>query len=500
MGYYDMREYIKVLETKGKLRRVKNAVDKNWEISSMAKWVYLGFNEEQRFALLFEEVKDSSMPVATGLIGASREVYALAMGTTPDRIHELWLQALDHPLAPKVVTSAAVQEFILTKKRVDLGCLPVPIWTPTKDRKPCITNCVITKNRDSGVQNIGTYRCQIQTKNKITVNTNPGRQAYQNYESYISKGEPAPVVLAVGCDPSIHVAATAAVPRELDEIHIAGALKGEPVEVVKGKTVDLLVPAHGEIIVEGYFHPTERMNEDNFGEFAGYMGPSAEKIFFEVTAITHRKNPIYYGYSSQYPPNESTTLQGNGNECIIHWVLVNKFGEKTVTDVAMDRTHGGQMGQSVVKMTPLYPGHAKKVGRLATEIAHNKIVTVVDENIDIRYQQDVEMVWNSLVNPVEDVEIIKGPAPRGMDPSSDSQGMCGRMIIDATHKIGHNYTDVSLPTKDILWKAYKSWQNAGLPEFEIPARVEQSLDWHEKRMERSADTRFMGMGPPLSFW
>ena len=495
MSYRDMREYIEVLETKGKLRRVKKVVDRSWEISSMTRWVYLGFSEEQRFALLFEDVKDSFIPVATGLVGASREVYALAIGTTPDRIHELWLRALDHPLSPKEVSSGPVQEMALTKEHVDLSHLPVPIWTPTKDRRPCITNCVITRNYDTGVQNIGTYRCQIQSKDRITVNTNPGRQAYRNYESYASKGEPAPVALAIGCDPSIHVAATAAVPRNLDEIHIAGALKGEPVEVVKGKTVDLFVPAHGEIIVEGYFHPTERMMEDSFGEFAGYMGPSTEKIFFEVTAITHRKNPIYYGYSSQYPPNESTTLQGNGNECMIHWQLVNKFGEKTVADVAMDRTHGGQMGHSVVQMTPLYPGHAKKVGRLAVEIAHNKIITVVDGNIDIRHRQDLEMVWNSLVNPAEDVEIIKGPAPRGMDPTCDSQGMSGRMILDATHKIGHSYTDVSLPPKEFLWKAYESWQAAGLPAFKIPDRVERTLDWHERRMERSTDDRFMGMGP-----
>jgi len=499
MGYKDMREYIKVLEANGKLYRVIRTVDKSWEISCMARWVYQGFSEERRFALLFEDVKDSFMPVATGLIGASREVYALAIGTTPDRIHDIWLRALSNPIAPKVVPSGPVQEVVIPKDQIDLTYLPVPIWTPIKDRKTCITNCVITRDGDSGVQNIATYRCQIQSKNKITVNTAPGRQAYQNFQTYASKGAPAPLALAIGCDPSVHVAATAAVPRGLDEIDIAGALKGEPVEVVRGKTVDLFVPAHAEVVVEGFVHPTERMMEESFGEFAGYMGPEAEKVFFEVTAITHRRNPIYYGYSSQYPPSESTTLQGNGNECIIHWQLATRFGEKTVADVAMDQTHGGQMGHAIVQMTPLYPGHARKVGRLTAEIMKVKTVTVVDESIDIRHRQSLDMIWNSLVNPAEDVEIFKSPSPRGMDPSRDSQGMGGRMIIDATHKSGHTYSDVSLPPKECLWKAYESWQAAGLPAFEIPDRVERALDWHEKRMERSVDGQFMGMEPrPLS--
>ena len=344
------------------------------------------------------------------------------------------MEGFIHPsttISPKVVPSGPVHDVMIPKDQIDLNTLPVPIWTPTKDRKPCITNCVISMDGNSGIQNIATYRCQIQSKNKITVNTVPGRQAYQNFQTYASKGAPAPVALAIGCDPSVHLAATAAVPRDMDEMGIAGALKGEPVEVVKGKTVDLLVPAHAEIVVEGFIHPTERMMEDSFGEFAGYMGPQAEKVFFEVTAITHRRTPLYYGYSSQYPPSEATMLQGNGNECIVHWNLLNRFGEKTVTDVAINQTHGGQMGHAIVQMTPLYPGHAKKVGSLTAEILHVKTITVVDGSIDIRHHQHLDMVLNSLVNPSQDVEIIKNPSPRGIDPSRDSEGMMHSLAIPA---------------------------------------------------------------------
>ncbi|MBI3089432.1 MAG: UbiD family decarboxylase [Candidatus Tectomicrobia bacterium] len=493
MAYRDLRDYLGLLESHGKLRRVKRQVDPSWELSCMARWVYQGFPEDRRFGLLFENVKGSSMSVGTALIGASRDVYALAMGATPEKIHDTWLRALRNPLPPKLVNSGPAHEVVIPKEKVDLTSLPVPTWTPGKDVTPCITACVITRDRDSGVQNIGTYRCQVQSKNQITLNTNPGRQGYQNYESYAARGEAAPVAVAIGCEPAVHLATSAALPKGMDEMHVAGALKGEPIEVVRGKTVDILVPAHAEIVVEGLLHPTGRMVEGGFGEFAGYMGHAAERIWFEVTAITHRRNPIYYGYTSQCPPSESTMIQGQANECVIHWQLIDVFGEQTVTDVAINQTHGGLMGHAVVQMTPLYGGHAKKVGRLVCEMSHIKMVTLVDTGIDVRYQQHLDWVWNSLINPATDVVIIKD-ACMFFDPSQDAAGRSGKMVLDATHKIGHSYTDLSLPPKHLLWKAYESWQDTDLPAFNIPQRVEHSLDWHARRLERSEKGRFLGLG------
>ena len=129
-----MREFIDELEARGKLQRVSKQVDPSWEVSCMARWVYQGLPMEERFGLLFENVKGSSMTVATPLIGASREVYALALGTTPDQIHEVWLEALRQPIAPEEVQSAPVQEVVVGREDVDLANLPVPIWTPGKDR------------------------------------------------------------------------------------------------------------------------------------------------------------------------------------------------------------------------------------------------------------------------------------------------------------------------------------------------------------------------------
>ena len=308
---------------------------------------------------------------------------------------------------------------------------PVPIWTPGKDRRPCITACVITKDKNTGVQNMGTYRCQVQSKNRITLNTNPGRQAYENYQTYAVNGEPAPVAVAICCEPAVHMATSAALPKGIDEVTAAGGLKGAPIEMVRAKTSDLLVPAQAEIVVEGEIHPTGRMKEDAFGEFAGYMGPVGDRPFFDVQTITHRKDSIYYGYLSQHPPSESTLIQGEANECVLHKLLVDDWSKPTVLDVALSQTHGGLLGFIVIQMDPTYPGHAKRVGRLVPEMGvFFKTVMVVNSDIDIRHQQHLDWMMNSRVNPERDLVIIKD-VYQIYDPSAQD-GMGSKLVIDAT--------------------------------------------------------------------
>ena len=487
-----MRELIELLESRGKLHRVKKEVDPSWEIACMARWVYQGFPMQDRFALLFENVKGSSMSVVTPLIGASRDVYAMALATTPDQIHNRWLHALRNPLNPVVVSASPAQEVVSERSEVDLSRLPVPIWTPGKDRGPCITALVFTRDHDSGVQNIGTYRCQIQSKTRVTLNTNPGRQAFQNYQSYAQRGKPAPVALALGCEPAVHAAAAGALPKGVDEITAAGGFKGSPVEMVKARTSDLLVPASAEIVLEGFLDPEGRMTEHAFGEFAGYMGSTGPRPFFEVHCITHRADPVYYGYISQHPPSESTLIQGQANECVMHKMLVDDWGEVTVRDVAMNQTHGGLLGLIIVQMKPMYPGHAKHVGRMLAEMGvFFKTIMVVDEDIDIRRQQHLDMAINSRVNFQRDLIVIKDVF-QAYDPSSE-QGIGSQLVIDATHK--GTYPDLSLPPKELLYKGYESWQKAGLPNFEIPDWMERMLEFHAERMKQAGE----GEDEPVSW-
>jgi UbiD family decarboxylase len=473
-----MREYLSALERRGKLRRIKKEADHTWEVACLARWMFQALPHEQRCGLLFENVKGSTIPVMTGVLGASPEVYSIALGVAPEEINHKWVQALRNPLAPVEVKTAPSQEVVYTGAEADLGRLPIPIWTPGKDAAPYLTCIVISRDADSGVQNMSTYRTMVKDKNHVAVNIPTGRHGNLCYESYIRKGQPAPFAWVIAAEPVVHFAAVANVPYGVDEMVVAGGLKEQPIEVVKAKTVDLMVPANAEIVVEGEFWPGEEGPEGPFGEFAGYMGPEGRKPVARITAITHRRNPIYYGYISQMPPSESTVIQSLSNSGIILKMLYD-LGYDTVKDVYIDLTYGGLLAHGIVSMKSQYPGHAKRVGRCVANETSLKRITVVDDDVDIRDPMHMDWAMNSRVNAKHDVLIIDNvftsaildPTVRmhagEMEPSS-------KLVIDAT-EFAHA-AEFSVPPKDLMMKALDTWKEIGMPEFKIPKRTQMILD------------------------
>src|SRR5215471_14500037 len=154
----DMRDYLALLEQQGKLKRVHKTVDRTWEPACLAKWMFQALPHDARFGLMFEHVAGSDIPLVTGALGASAHTVALALGVKPDEINDKVVDALNHPIAPHAVTSAACQEVVLTCEQVQLSSLPIPVWTPGKDAGPYITTIVVTRNADTRVQNMGVYR------------------------------------------------------------------------------------------------------------------------------------------------------------------------------------------------------------------------------------------------------------------------------------------------------------------------------------------------------
>jgi UbiD family decarboxylase len=483
MAYGDFRDYLNALEAKGNLRRIPKSIDHTWELACLARWMFQAFTDKDRFGMLFEKVKGFDIPVATGVIGASRETYSAALQTEPDQINDKWIQALLSPISPQLVTSASCQEIFLTGEKINLNKLPIPIWTPGKDAAPYVTGICIGKNYDSGIQNTAIYRAMVRDQNHLAVNLAPGRHGTLCYESYTQKERPAPFAWVIGAEPVVYLSAVANVPYGIDEIAIAGGLKNEPVEVVKAKTVDLLVPANAEFVIEAEFLPGEYDEEGPFGEFAGYMGPVGKRPLATITAITHRKNPIYYGLISQMPPSESTVIQSLTNAGLILKKIRHDLGHRTVKDAYIDLTYGGLLAHGIISMNPLYPGHAKQVGRLVADMTLLKRVTVVNEDIDIRDPMHMDWAMNSRFQPNQDTIIIDNVfTPANMDPTIRVQEgqvqMGSKIIIDATQKVDAG--DISLPPKDLMMKALKVWKQIGLPEFEIPKRMKSMLDHQPK--------------------
>lgn len=479
MPHRTMRDFLTALEGRGLLRRIREPVDRMWEPAALAKWMYQALPAEERFGMFFEEVKGYDIPIVTAALGANPAAYAVALDVAEEDINEAWVAACRNPVAPVVVADAQCQEVVITGRDVRLSYLPIPVWTPGKDVGPYLTTITVTRDHDTGIQNMGVYRTQVRDERSVVSNLAPGRQGYLNTLTWTDKGKVAPIAWVIAAPPAVHLATVANLPYGTDEIGIAGGMLGAAVPMVKCRTIDLLVPAEAEIVVEGEIRPGETDMEGPFGEFAGYMGPVDRRPVVRITAITHRRNPIYYGYTSQMPPSESTTIQSLTNAGVLLKTLRYDLGETTVSDAYIDLTFGGLLAHAVIAMRPAYPAHAKKVGRLVAAMSPIKRVTVVDDDVDIRDHLHVEWAMNARYNPARDTDLIEDVYfPINMDPSVRSRTsqstMGSKIVCDATLKIDAG--TFSLPPRAIMMQALEVWNRVGLPKFDIPKRARLRID------------------------
>ena len=479
MPYRDMRDYLATLEQHDLLKRVAREVDRGWEIACLAKWMYQALPVERRFGFLFQNVKGSSIPVVTGALGASPRSVALALQCDIEQINDKVVSALRDPRKPRTVTAGLCQENELIGKAASLANLPIVTWTPGKDKAPYITTIVITRYHDTGAQNMGVYRTMLRDEHSVVVNLTPGRQGTRNARTWTDRGKKAPIAWVIATEPAVHLATVANLPYGKDEMDFAGGLKGEPVELVRARTIDLGVPANSEIVIEGEVTPGEMEDEGPFGEFAGVMGPVEKRPVARITAITHRRDPLYYGYTSQMPPSESTTIQSLMNAGVILQMMRDHVGDEAVKDVWIDQTFGGVLAHAIVAITPQVPGHGKRVGRTIADITPVKRITVVDADVDIRDPSHVDWALNARFSPQRDTVIIDDVyVPLQIDPSvRDARGNVtqgSKIILDATQKIDSG--PFSLPPKDLMMKAFDVWKECGLPEFDTPKRLKLRLE------------------------
>ena len=172
MTHHTMRDFLAALEQKGLLRRIARPVDRMWEPAALAKWMYQALPEEKRFGMYFENVKGYKIPIVTAALGASTAAYATALGVEPEGINDAWVRACRNPIPPKVVDRALCQEVVVTGKDVRLSTLPIPVWTPGKDKSPYLTTITVTRDRDTGIQNMGVYRTMVRDETSV-VPTSP---------------------------------------------------------------------------------------------------------------------------------------------------------------------------------------------------------------------------------------------------------------------------------------------------------------------------------------
>jgi 4-hydroxy-3-polyprenylbenzoate decarboxylase len=482
MAYDDLREFIHALEKHKELKRISAEVDPILEITEFAdRSVKTGGP-----ALLFENPRASSVPVLINAFASMRRMeIALKVDSVDEvaaRITEYLEMRMPESLIgklkmlpklaemgaffPKIVAKGPCQEVVKTDG-FSLCDYPVLTCWPG-DGGPFITlPMVFSRNPDTGKRNCGMYRMQIYDERTTGMHWQTHKQGAEHYRRMVAEGKSTrmDVAVAIGSDPATMYSAILPLPPDLDEMMIAGFLRGSPVEMVKCQTSDLEVPANAEIVLEGYLILGELRTEGPFGDHTGYYSLADDYPVFHVTCITQRREPVYATTIVGPPPMEDFYM-GKAIERIFLPLMRMQIPE--VRDICMP-AEGIFHNLMLISMRKSYPGHARKVMNAIWGLGQamfTKCIVVVDEDVDV--QNEREVVWRALnnIDPERDIQFTMGPID-SLDHASRLINYGSKMGIDATRKWpGEGFTrpwpDVIRMTPEVKQRVDALWKKAGL--------------------------------------
>jgi UbiD family decarboxylase len=335
------------------------------------------------------------------------------------------------------VTRGPILENVLESDAVDVTKFPVPLWHEQDGGRYIGTGVPnITRDPDTGFVNLGVYRSMIHDAKRVGCYISPGKHGRVHRDKYFERGEPCPIALVVGGDLLLFIAASVELPDDMCEYEWAGAMRGRAYDVIKEKYTGLPIPAEAEIVLAGFVHPTQRLNEGPFGEWTGYYASSRRpEPFVEIKAIYHRNDPILLGVPPNKPPYEPHRFRAYLRSALLKQTL-EKAGVPDVTG-AWCHEVGGCRLLTVVGIKQRYPGHAKQALLIATGARATgylgRITVVVDEDIDVT--DLAEVVWAILTrsDPATQMDIIHRAWSGPLDPAirPGQKGFNSRLLIDA---------------------------------------------------------------------
>ena len=515
-NYPDLHDHLDTLRAKDLLITVDEKIDKDAELHPLVRWAFVGgMKEEERKAFLFTNIVDGKgrkyeMPVVVGAIAANRAIYSIGMGAPVDEIDRKWSHAIAHPVEPRIVNDAPCHEVVIEGKDLQgeghgLDMLPIPVSTPGFDAAPTLsaTN-VITRDPETGVQNMGTYRAALKAPDRLVVRMATrvgGAGGYQHYLKHQKRGDKTmPCAIVLGCPPYVAFMGPQKLPLDMDEFKVAGGLAGGPINIVRARTVDLMVPAEAEVVIEGLIDTEYLEPEAPFGESHGHLALEEFNMPMQVTAITHRRNAVIPSYISQVAPSESSVIKRVSYEPLFLTHLRDTLGIKGVKRVSLHEKLTGLLRVTVISF-------AKGTSR--TEIWRalqgaaffkgdmGKITIGVSEDIDPDNADAILWAMAYRMNPVEDVQTV---AHRGMGhgPQRESDNAeDSTLLMDATAK--GDMPPLALPTREYMERAKKIWEKLGLPSLrpEAPWFGYSLGDWlpeWDENAKRAATGRYLENG------
>lgn len=481
-NYPDLHDHLKALDDAGLLVTVDREINKDTEMHPLVRWQFRGgIEEKDRKAFLFTNVVDTKgkkfdMPVAVGVLAANRKIYAMGMGCAVEEVQKRWSEAIANPISPKPISGeeAPCQEIVIEGRELDepgnaLDALPVPISTPGWDVGPVATlTQFVTKDPDNGLQNMGNYRAQVKGKKRMGMNPSlelrPG--IYTHWEKMKARGEKLPAAVVLGAPSCVTFTAAQKLPEQVEEITVAGGLVGSPVNVVKARTVDLMVPAEAEVVVEGYIDTEMLEPEAPFGESHGHVNLQEFNAFMDVTCITRRTNAVMTSIISQVTPSESSCIKQVAYETIFMNHMRDALGIKGIQRVALHEPLTNIRKLIVLvcdrgmPRTEIWRG---LYGAATLLRAGGKFVIAVNDDIDPSNADALFWAMAYRCNPILDMEVLphrdQGHGPR----SKRNNGEDGSVLYDATLK--EDFPPISLPKRNFMENAAKIWEEIGLPKL-----------------------------------
>ena len=511
MPYYkDLRQHLQVLQERGKLVRIVRQINKDTELHPLVRWQFRGLREEQRSAFLFENVVDSrgrtyDAQVLVGGLAGSEEIYAIGLMCSPEEVFDKWQGAMTHPINPQLVSDGPVKEVVHKGSGLSehggFDEIPVPLSTPGFDNAPYLTAaCWITKDPDTGIRNMGVYRAQIKGPLKSGLFFGSVNNCAVHWQKCNARGVPLEAAAVLGGPPCIPYAAIQRAPYGVDELTIAGGLAGEPVELVKCETVDLEVPAAAEIVIEGRVTTDYMEPEGSFGESHGFCDPRSLSPIFEVTCITHRRNPIYVSIMSQLTPSESSKTKASAYriEALRH--LRNSCDLKGVLNVSLwepllNRQYVVLQMRKIDRMEAWKALYAA-LGAPSIYRTGVKVIVAVDEDVDPDDPMSVNWAIVSRAQPHRDMKIVEHrPIPwsplRYVADGEVYDFEDSTLLVDATCKTG--FPPVALPRKELMERSRKLWEELELPKLDpSPPWYGYSLGMWSKEAEEEAELALKG--------
>jgi 4-hydroxy-3-polyprenylbenzoate decarboxylase len=455
MQYQDLREFLEHLKQIGQLKEIDQEISPNLEMTELSDRVL----KAKGPALLFNKPSQGNMPVLTNLFGTPERV-ALAMGADnvsalrdigtllsnlkepepPKGLKDAWekipmyKQVLN--MSPKKVKNGVCQECVIEKEDINLYDFPIQTCWPG-DAGPLITwGLVVTKGPHKERQNLGIYRQQVISENKLIMRWLSHRGGALDFKEWqqTHPGEPFPISVVLGADPATTLAAVTPIPDTLSEYAFAGLLKGKKTELTKCLSNDLQVPARAEMILEGFIYPDEYADEGPFGDHTGYYNEVDQFPVFTVEKITHRKDPIYHSTYTGRPPDEPAILGVALNEVFVP-IIQKQFPE--IEDFYLP-PEGCSYRMAIVSIKKQYAGHAKRimmaVWSYLRQFMYTKFVIIVDEDINTRNWEDVIWAITTRMDPARDTVMVENTPIDYLDFASPVSGLGSKMGLDATNK------------------------------------------------------------------